>query len=95
MTLQTRLGNYRTQNLPHPPPKSRYIYLSIPIPPNSLPIPTPGISLPTTTTLPIAPINLLLQHNAIHARLEERKDETRLALEFAQAVEDFGCRRAG
>jgi len=47
------------------------------------------------TPLPIAPINLLLQNDAVHARLEKRKHQTCLALEFAQAVEDFGRRRAG
>lgn len=39
--------------------------------------------------LPIPPIYLLLQHNAIHTSLEQRKRQTCLALQFSQAVEDF------
>ena len=44
---------------------------------------------------PTPPINLLLQHNTIHARLEQRKHQARLALQLAQAVEDGRRRRAG
>lgn len=35
--------------------------------------------------------NLLLQHDTIHASLEKREDEARLALEVPQAVEDLGA----
>jgi hypothetical protein len=42
------------------------------------------------TTLPTTPINLLLQHDAVHARLEQRKHEAGLALQLAEAVEDVG-----
>lgn len=35
--------------------------------------------------------NLLLQHDTIHAGLEEGEDEACLALEVAQAVEDLGA----
>lgn len=38
----------------------------------------------------ITPGNLLLQHDAVDGGLEQGKDETRLALELAQAVEDLG-----
>ncbi len=41
-----------------------------------------------------APVNLLLQDDAVHAGLEQRKGHARLALEVAQAVEDVG-RRVG
>lgn len=46
-------------------------------------------------TLPTAPVNLLLQHDAVHARLEQRKHEAGLALQLAQAVEDVGGGRCG
>lgn len=39
---------------------------------------------------PPAPVNLLLQHNAVDARLEQGKGQARLALQLAQAVEDLG-----
>lgn len=39
----------------------------------------------------IAPVNLLLQHDAVHTGLEQRKGQARLALEFAEAVEDLGA----
>ncbi|KAI1162609.1 hypothetical protein F5B18DRAFT_368732 [Nemania serpens] len=38
----------------------------------------------------LAKVDLLLQDDAVHAGLEEREDEARLALELAQAVEDGG-----
>lgn len=38
----------------------------------------------------LAPVKLLLQHDAVHAGLEEGKYERCLAFELAQAVEDFG-----
>lgn len=37
-----------------------------------------------------APVNLLLQDDAVHRRLEQCKRHARLALEVAQAVEDVG-----
>lgn len=40
----------------------------------------------------VAPIQFLLQHNAVNARLEQCEDQARLALEIAQAVEDLGRR---
>lgn len=42
-----------------------------------------------------AEVDLLLQHDAVYASLEQGEDEARLALEFAQAVEDLGCWLAG
>jgi hypothetical protein len=42
------------------------------------------------TTLPTTPVNLLLQHDAVHARLEQGKHEAGLALQLAEAVEDVG-----
>lgn len=48
-----------------------------------------------TGTTSSTPINLLLQHDAVDAGLEECEHETRLALELAQAVEDLAGRRAG
>jgi hypothetical protein len=56
------------------------------------PMPTAPLSLPPRLT---APVNLLLQNDTVHARLEQRKDQTRLALQLAQAVEDICRRRAG
>ena len=41
------------------------------------------------------PRNLLLQNNAVDARLEQRKHKARLALEVAQPVEDLGARVRG
>ena len=41
----------------------------------------------------VAPVNLLLQHDAVDARLEQREDEARLALELAQPVQDLARRR--
>lgn len=46
--------------------------------------------LSRTRALPAAPVNLLLQHDAVHAGLEQRKGQARLALELAQPVEDLG-----
>ncbi len=43
----------------------------------------------------VAEVDLLLQHDAVHAGLEEREDEARLALELAEAVEDLGRGLAG
>lgn len=40
----------------------------------------------------ISPLEFLLQHDAVDAGLEQREDETGLALKLAQAVEYF-CRR--
>lgn len=40
----------------------------------------------------VTPVQLLLEHNAVHARLEQRKYQRRLALEVAQAVENLGRR---
>ena len=48
-----------------------------------------------TGTTSSTPINLLLQHNAVDAGLEECEHQARLALELAQAVEDLAGRRAG
>lgn len=39
-------------------------------------------------------VDLLLQHDAVHAGLEQREDEARLALELAQTVEDLTRRLA-
>lgn len=47
---------------------------------------------PITTT---APADLLLQHDAVHARLEQGEDQAGLALQLAQAVENLGGGRAG
>lgn len=38
------------------------------------------------------PVNLLLQHDAVHTSLEQRKRQACLALQVAQAVEDVGAR---
>ena len=53
---------------------------------------------PATALLPlvllapvISPIYLLLQHDAIHTSLEQRKRQARLALQVAQPVEDLGA----
>lgn len=43
-----------------------------------------------TSAALITPGNLLLQHDAVDGGLEQGKDETCLALELAQAVEDLG-----
>lgn len=44
---------------------------------------------------PTTPIHLLLQHDAVHTRLEQRKHQAGLALQLAEAVEDLGGRGAG
>ncbi|KAH6656860.1 hypothetical protein BKA67DRAFT_553396 [Truncatella angustata] len=44
----------------------------------------------TRSTALVAPLDLLLQHYAVHAGLEQREHQARLALELAQAVEDLG-----
>lgn len=50
------------------------------------------LDMPLLTTITIAtavataPINLLLQYDAVHTRLEQRECETRLALQFPQAI---------
>ena len=41
----------------------------------------------------VAPVDLLLQHYAVHAGLEQREDEAALALQLTQAVQDL-CRRS-
>lgn len=43
----------------------------------------------------LAEVDLLLQHDAVHTSLEQGEDETRLALELAQPVEDLGRGSAG
>jgi hypothetical protein len=77
-------------------PLIRYFFLYITAaPPHSESLIPKGIpSLTPARRLGMAwitPINLLLQDNAVHACLEERKDEARLSLELAEAVEDL-CR---
>jgi hypothetical protein len=51
-------------------------------------------SLPAATRARalVAPVDLLLQHDAVDAGLEQGEGETRLALEVPQAVEDVGAR---
>lgn len=39
----------------------------------------------------VTPLQLLLQHDAIHARLEKGENKTRLSLEFAEPVQNLGC----
>lgn len=71
--------------LPQRPPPSQILHLPIPSP----------LLLPLLPLLPspaVPPPNLLLQHNAVHARLEQRKHQARLALQLAQPVEDLGRR---
>lgn len=51
-------------------------------------IPGPGPSL-------VTPVDLLLQHDAVDAGLEQREDEAGLALELAQPVQYLDGRRAG
>lgn len=52
-------------------------------------------TLPLLASLFALPKYLLLQHNAVHARLEQRVHQTGLALQPAQRVEDLGGRRFG
>lgn len=60
--------------------------------PNSFSIPLPIIRISLSSHTPILiRINLLIQHNTIHARLEQRKHKRRFALEATQAVEDSGA----
>ncbi len=49
-------------------------------PPSPLPL------LPTTTPTARIPINLLLQHNTINARLQRREHQARLALQHPQPI---------
>jgi hypothetical protein len=41
----------------------------------------------------VTPVDLLLEHDAVDARLQEREDETRLPFEFSQPIEDVGAGR--
>lgn len=55
---------------------------------------TPSPSFPITPSpLPLSPflptINLLLQHNTIHARLQQRAHQTRLPLQHTQPIQDL------
>jgi hypothetical protein len=57
----------------------------------------PTISHPTCSTpLPAVPgrliHNLLIQHNAVHTRLQQREHETRLPLQSSQRIEYLGRR---
>lgn len=54
------------------------------------------VILPSSPSL-LCPIirDLLIQHNAIHACLQERKNQTCFALETAQPIEDGCTRRVG
>ena len=48
-----------------------------------------------TSTLPLpllTPINLLLQHNAIHTSLQQRTHQTRLPFQHPQSIKYLGCR---
>lgn len=51
--------------------------------------------LVTLFVAPVIVLDLLLQHYAVDAGLEEREDEAGLALEFAQAINDLCARRGG
>jgi len=93
----------------HPPPS--LIMSSALSPPGSRPLSAGAAfafafrsSLPVTPILAGAaawaaaaapPVNLLLQHDAVHARLEQRKRQARLALQLAQPVEDLRRRPRG
>lgn len=43
------------------------------------------------TTRWTAVVNLLLQHDTVHACFEQGECEARLSFQFAEAVEDFGA----
>lgn len=59
------------------------------LPPQLLPpIHTPPLPRPPLPILTLPLPNLLIQHNAIHTRLQQRKHQTRLALQSPQAIED-------
>lgn len=47
------------------------------------------VSLSLCLVIATAPINLLLQHNAIHTRLKQRKRQARFPLQLAQAIKDI------
>lgn len=52
----------------------------------------PGARKRSALAALFVPTDLLLQHDAVHARLEQGEDQARLALEVAQPVQDFGGR---
>lgn len=53
-----------------------------------------AVATAATATGLTAPVNLLLQHDAIHAGLEQRKHQARFALQLPQSVEDLRARWA-
>ncbi len=55
---------------------------------------SPGPPLLGVAVAVAAPLDLLLQHDAVHAGLEQREHQARLALQLAQPVQDLRRRRA-
>ena len=54
----------------------------------------PQHTLPRLPRRRVAVLYLLLQHDAIHARLEGSEDQASFSLELTQPVEDLDARRA-
>lgn len=83
----------QSRNIRHPPPPVERAARSFPGPCPVLTTPKHQTQpAPSRTPLPLPiPRNLLLQHDTVDTRLEQRKHKARLALEVAQPVEDLGA----